>query len=210
MLGAIGQMGRSEEYVTNRLVLIALPLLSCSSMASQVSDNRATPVGVLHVLVQRLDPGGPVPVAQKGSLHGGDKLVMSAVTESLAPSYLYVLQQTAAGTFETLVPATNQAPMPTKPDELVQLPGDGKWFQLDQRIGEEVLYVVASEHMLEQSAVLKLIRSGLADGTRDPPPEIPPPRRGPYFLKPEERAAVRHGFFSTQGVAVVRFQYRHD
>lgn len=167
-------------------------------------------MGVLRVLVQRLDQEGPVPVTHKSTLHSGDKLIMSAVVETLAPSYVYVVQQTASGTFETLVPAVNQAPIPTKPDELVQLPGDGKWLQLDQRTGNEALYLIASESLLEQSAVLKLIRKGVADGTREPPPEIPPPRRGIYFVKEEERAAVRHGFFSTDGAAVVRFQYRHE
>lgn len=196
--------------MTKRMMLGGLLFMSCASPGERVSDSGRAPIGVLHTLVQRLDKDGPVPVARNSTLRSGDRLAVSAVLETTKPSFLYVVLQTAAGSSEVLVPAANAPPTPTKPDALVQLPGDGKWFQLDEHRGDEVLYVVASESLLEQSAVLKLIQTA-TEGVRDPPPPtIKPPNRGIYFVREAERAAAQHSLFLDNRAAVVRFSYRHE
>ena len=93
------------------------------------------------------------------------------------------------------------APMPQPPRPL-QLPASGQWFQLDEKVGDETLYVLASTQRLDVGAAKQQLLSR-TDGdvvrAREPPPEVTERNRGEAI-----QAAL-----AADGTALLSFPLRH-
>ena len=129
--------------------------------------------------------GGQRGVDQGATLKSGDKIALSV--SLTRPAYIYVLQFFPDGSAEVLFPGPGEEHPITGTQ---RVPGTG-WFQLDDAVGEENVYVVASAEPLAQAdaAVMKTVDT--VRTTHKAPPEAPsgtaltePAPREPDPVKP--------------------------
>ncbi len=194
--------------MTRRTVLLALCLSACAGNSTWNAGKSTDLQGVVGLLMQQTDGGRHQPIPAGRTLHSGDRLnIVAQVTQ---PAFLYVVQETGNHALSMLVPGGDAPLIKAELGQVLNLPSDGTWFQLDQQTGEESLYLVASEQSLDASSVFHLIRSDAFERVRDPPPIVGPKDRGIRFRTPEERAAARCAPFSAKGTGVLRLSYRHE
>lgn len=172
------------------------------TVVEQVSLQVKTPTQV-GVGWRALAPGDELTI--------GDRFALRI--EVSAPVYLYVSQRSPGGQLVALLPPEGTAPAQVAPGLVTQLPsGDGAWFQLDDKPGEEDLYVVASTALMDRKAVQSEMDRAPKD-RGDPPPLAggknkrsadPVEKRGYDRVA---QALVKP--LDTRGVAVLRFWLRH-
>ncbi len=119
--------------------------------------------------------GGQRGVDQGATLKSGDKIALSVTVSR--PAYIYVLQFFPDGSAEVLFPGPGEE-LPVSGTQRV--PNTG-WFQLDDAVGEEHVYVVASAEPLAKAdgAVKKTVDTVRI--TRKAPPE---PAAGTAITEP--------------------------
>lgn len=131
--------------------------------------------------------GGQRGVDQGATLKSGDKIALSVSVSR--PAYVYVLQFFADGSAEVLFPGPGEE----RPINGTQrVPGTG-WFQLDNAVGEENVYVVASAEPIAKAdaAVMKTVDT--VRTTHKAPPDVatgtaltePAPRDVPEPTQPD-------------------------
>ncbi len=116
--------------------------------------------------------GGRRPIAAGDSLRSGDRMTMTISVDR--PAYAYVLQFFPDGTATVLFPQPNEDNRITGS---MQVPPSGA-FELDDVLGEETVYVVASTRPLAQAdatvmAAVEDVRRNAPDAAPATLPTIP-------------------------------------
>lgn len=106
--------------------------------------------GLRYRLIRQLLDGTEVDVDSATTFHSGDKLKLSF--ESNIAGYLYVAMQGSSGNWAVLFPSAqiNGGRNQIAPLEEYDVPSDGGWFQFDQNVGTENLFVFLSREPLSQ------------------------------------------------------------
>ena len=174
------------------------------------------------------DAGGTQkPVAMGSTLKTGDRIALSVTVTR--PAHIYVVQVFPDGNAGVLFPGPNE----DRPITGTQrIPGTG-WFELDQVVGEENVYVIASTEALEKAdakvarTVTEVRSTGKAaiqnldassgitsggsaapksEGTEGAASELVATRG---LFRVESDSSLR-ATADAQGVAVFRFSFKHD
>ncbi|HUQ07395.1 MAG TPA: DUF4384 domain-containing protein [Kofleriaceae bacterium] len=125
------------------------------------------------------------------TLRSGDQVTMELTVDRAA--YAYVLQFFADGSATVLFP---HAAEDNRVSGTTRVPPTG-WFQLDDTVGEETVYVVASTRPLAQvdASVLAVVdevrRTGVAPPPDASPADAPPPTATPLPASGRPPAATR-------------------
>ena len=115
------------------------------------SSTTGTPsAGLRYRLIRQLPDGTEVDVDSATTFHSGDKLKLSF--ESNIAGYLYVAMQVSSGNWAVLFPSAqiNGGRNQITPLEEYDVPSDGGWFQFDEHVGTEHLFVFLSRDPLSQ------------------------------------------------------------
>lgn len=136
-----------------------------------------------------------------GTLRTGDRF--SLRLSVIVPLYLSVVQQSASGQSTTLHPQPGAAPTVISVGTPLLLPAIGT-FQLDERVGRETIWVVASTAGLSEETVREEIARAAATVTTE---REPPPTSSTTGGRPGE---VLWGGLEPRGVGVVRFRMAHQ
>jgi hypothetical protein len=156
-------------------------------------------------------PQGERPILEGQTLHNGDSIALRV--RASQPAYLYIVHFAPDGSAETLFPTAEYDQLP--PRCPLRLPLRGSLI-LQDPVGLEDLRVVASRRPLA------LADDRLCEELRlpcTPPPAAAPPRVAPCQEMPPARQTlvaqraifpeVKVGSDQGQGVASVRFSFRH-
>lgn len=150
---------------------IALALLiGCGGGAAKPPDPQqpAQPVqaGALELTFQALTDSQK-PVAMGSTLRSGDRIALSLTVTR--PAHIYVMQFFPDGSADVLFPKPGEE----KPMSGTQrIPGTG-WFELDNVVGDENVYVVASVEPLAQADAAVKRTVDVVRTSRKAPPEDP-------------------------------------
>lgn len=154
--------------------------------ASEVSVPLALTVrvnGKAGRLLRALDPGD--------TLHSGD--LVELVVSVDRPAFVYIVQRFPDGSAAVLHPESGDLQLPAALE--TRLPEPGAWYQLDQTVGEEHLYVVASERPLSDAdrEVAEALARVRTEGTLEAPAVAPaaPPRPAPVATPKSEATSSR-------------------
>jgi hypothetical protein len=114
------------------------------------STTGAPAPGLRYRLIRQLPGGSEVDVDSATTFHSGDKLKLSF--ESNIAGYLYVAMQGSSGNWAVLFPSAqiNGGRNQIAPLEEYEVPSDGGWFQFDENVGTENLFVFLSREPLSQ------------------------------------------------------------
>ena len=115
------------------------------------ANSTGTPsAGLRYRLIRQLPDGTEVDVDSATTFHSGDKLKLSF--ESNIAGYLYVAMQGSSGNWAVLFPSAqiNGGRNQLAPLEEYDVPSDGGWFQFDDNVGTENLFVFLSREPLSQ------------------------------------------------------------
>ena len=106
--------------------------------------------GLRYRLIQQRADGTEVDVDTATTFHSGDKLKLSF--ESNIAGFLYVAMQGSSGNWTVLFPSAqiNGGRNQLAPLEEYDVPSDGGWFQFDDHVGTENLFVFLSREPLSQ------------------------------------------------------------
>ena len=89
-----------------------------------------------------------IEVEDGGILHSGDMFRIRFELQKEA--YLYLFSRDTQGNLARIFPAHGgEAPPKFKPNELYIIPKDEQWFRLDDNIGRETVYLIASPKAIE-------------------------------------------------------------
>ena len=154
----------------------------------------------LTVTAQALPEGqaGWRPLTEGSALQSGDRFALRVAVER--PAYVYLLQQTEEGRRQLWPPPGESGRV--SPQVLVDLPGGGAYFRLDQTPRREILYAVATEAPLDaaqlEAALAAAVRRA---GGREVPPTKDTIVRGTGDAL---QAPLQHG----AAVAWLRFSHK--
>ncbi len=193
--------------MNRRSLLYAFFLASCAGAQSRVGGTGAGQTGIVKVQVLRQTDQGPSAVTNGATLHSGDRLRL--IVEVPLPAFLYVVQQNANNALVMLLPAPGAAPVSIQPGSPTRLPTEAQWFVLDEEVGEETLYLIATTRPLDSANVIQLLTSGDFTRDRDPPPLVPDKKRGITRSATSDSTPLNENL-SKDGIAVVRFRYLHE
>ena len=114
------------------------------------STTGAPAAGLRYRLIQQRPDGTGVDVDTATTFHSGDKVKLSF--ESNISGYLYVAMQGSSGNWAVLFPSAqiNGGRNQLAPLEEYDVPSDGGWFQFDDNVGTENLFVFLSREPLSQ------------------------------------------------------------
>ena len=114
------------------------------------STTGAPAAGLRYRLIQHKPDGTDVDVDTTTPFHSGDKVKLSF--ESNISGYLYVAMQGSSGNWAVLFPSAqiNGGRNQLAPLEEYDVPSDGGWFQFDENVGTENLFVFLSREPLSQ------------------------------------------------------------
>lgn len=114
------------------------------------STTGAPAAGLRYRLIQQRPDGTDVDVDTATTFHSGDKVKLSF--ESNISGYLYVAMQGSSGNWAVLFPSVqiNGGRNQLAPLEEYDVPSDGGWFQFDENVGTENLFVFLSREPLSQ------------------------------------------------------------
>ncbi len=135
-----------------RALPIVAPGAASPLTAQQLFSNTAAgaPAGLRYRLIQQRPDGAEVDVDAGAIFRSGDKLKLSF--ESNIAGYLYVAMQGTSGNWAVLFPSAqiNGGRNQIAPLEQYDVPSDGGWFQFDDQVGTEHLFVFLSREPLSQ------------------------------------------------------------
>lgn len=144
--------------------------------------------------------GGWYSVAPGETLVSGTELSLRVTVP--APSYAFIGHRIGSGAIEVIYPAASAPPLRVEPGQPLLVPGPGKWLTLDERTGEEALFLV-SQPTPEHDAAQQLFKErGEAScvKTRDPPPPD---------VKIRDRGFSVRGPIDDAGIAVLCLPFHH-
>lgn len=181
-----------------RFALLFPILVACVTPQGAAPAFLPDNVGLLKLQVKAVGPSGWHELVPGATLQSRDRLDLAV--EVSQEAHLYVVQWTAKESLSVLSPGEGGTPIKALPNHVVHLPGSGKWFQLDDTPGSEVLYVIASPHPMATPAVKALIASGRFLDEREPPPTVSDKKRGSWLQT----------MLTADRAAVLRFPYQHQ
>lgn len=133
------------------------------------------------------------------------------------PLYVYVVRYSATAWSTRMFPLRGDFQL--NPDEWLRLPADKKDYQLDDKVGDETLYVVASRAPIDADTCkrLRLLcdkpgASPRSDNEDPPPPApdtTPPEASDPEVVKAGEELTAVQKSDKTKDVAILRFPFKH-
>jgi hypothetical protein len=157
--------------------------------------------GVVSVSVQAVGADSDLHALLPGStLRSGERFAVAV--SSSRPVFVYVGQRAAVGPVELIYPPSDPQIPSADPSRMLQLPAGGQWFQLDEKVGDETLYVLASTQRLDVSAARQQLLSRTESDvvrTREPPPVLTERNRGEWI-----QAAL-----AADGIARLSFPLKH-
>lgn len=156
-----------------------------------------------------LSPGQP--------LHSQDAYALKLRVDK--PAYVYVVRYSATAWSTRMFPLRGDFQL--GPDEWLRLPADKKDYQLDDKSGDEILYVIASPKPIDGDTCkrVRLLceKPGKKPGPEgpegdDPPPPAPDSKpledKDPELQRAgEEVTAVQKS--DKNGIAILRFPFQH-
>ena len=127
-----------------------VPALAATAKQLFSSTTGAPAAGLRYRLIQHKPDGTDVDVDTATTFHSGDKVKLSF--ESNISGYLYVAMQGSSGNWAVLFPSAqiNGGRNQLAPLEEYDVPSDGGWFQFDENVGTENLFVFLSREPLSQ------------------------------------------------------------
>ena len=128
----------------------AVPAPPATAKELFASSTGTPSAGLRYRLIRQLPDGSEVDVDSATTFHSGDKLKLSF--ESNIAGYLYVAMQGSSGNWAVLFPSAqiNGGRNQLAPLEEYDVPSDGGWFQFDENVGTENLFVFLSREPLSQ------------------------------------------------------------
>lgn len=128
----------------------AVPAPPATAKELFASSTGTPSAGLRYRLIRQLPDGTEVDVDSATTFHSGDKLKLSF--ESNIAGYLYVAMQGSSGNWAVLFPSAqiNGGRNQLAPLEEYDVPSDGGWFQFDENVGTENLFVFLSREPLSQ------------------------------------------------------------
>jgi hypothetical protein len=134
-------------------------------------------------------------------LKSGDQFQMRVRADRAA--YLYVVQFFPDGTSQVLFPAEGEVSIAA--DEEMRLPPEGYWFKLDDTVGRENIYVIASERPITEAdkATAALLSEVRRSGSK-PKPKKPPQKKVPPDALAQAEPQVSGLTMKTRGVLLVK------
>ena len=128
----------------------AIPAAAVTAKELFSSTTGSPSAGLRYRLIRQLPDGTEVDVDSATTFHSGDKLKLSF--ESNIAGYLYVAMQGSSGNWAVLFPSAqiNGGRNQITPLEEYDVPSDGGWFQFDEHVGTEHLFVFLSRDPLSQ------------------------------------------------------------
>ena len=128
----------------------AVPAPPATAKELFASSTGTPSAGLRYRLIRQLPDGTEVDVDSATTFHSGDKLKLSF--ESNIAGYLYVAMQGSSGNWAVLFPSAqiNGGRNQLAPLEEYDVPSDGGWFQFDDNVGTENLFVFLSREPLSQ------------------------------------------------------------
>jgi hypothetical protein len=129
---------------------VAAPVAAVTAKELFANTSGAPAAGLRYRLIRQLPDGSEVDVDSATTFHSGDKLKLSF--ESNIAGYLYVAMQGSSGNWAVLFPSAqiNGGRNQIAPLEEYDVPSDGGWFQFDETVGTENLFVFLSREPLSQ------------------------------------------------------------
>ena len=127
-----------------------VPAAAVTAKELFANTSGAPAAGLRYRLIRQLPDGSEVDVDSATTFHSGDKLKLSF--ESNIAGYLYVAMQGSSGNWAVLFPSAqiNGGRNQIAPLEEYDVPSDGGWFQFDENVGTENLFVFLSREPLSQ------------------------------------------------------------
>jgi len=128
----------------------AIPAAAVTAKELFSSTTGSPSAGLRYRLIRQLPDGTEVDVDSATTFHSGDKLKLSF--ESNIAGYLYVAMQGSSGNWTVLFPNAqiNGGRNQITPLEDYDVPSEGGWFQFDENVGTEHLFVFLSRDPLSQ------------------------------------------------------------
>lgn len=189
------------------------------AQVATVREAQAARVRLSLQVDQVLAGGRRAPVRPGQVLRNGDRFALTVTVDRQA--YIYVVQVLPGRTSAVLFPGEREGDPLATPARPLTIPPQGESFLLDDSVGSEEIYVIASTRPLSQAdpelaRYLRLTHSASTRGldTADPPPPPPPipvkstDRGNPIPGNkddPAQRMQTDEG-----GMAVLRFPFRHE
>lgn len=205
--------------------LLLVVMLGCGSKPPPAPVEPPVTTAPLELTFQTFAEaeGGQRPVASGDTLHTGDRIALSVTVTR--PAFIYVVQRFPDGKAGVLFPRPSE-------DRAIsgtqRIPGTG-WFELDQVVGEEHVFVIASTGPLAQAdaAVMQTIEDVRAKGQLGGAAQVSAiagsaaPKIDEGTGTKAEIIATRgltrveadrsiHATADDRGVAVFRFSFKHD
>lgn len=187
------------QLLTRQNCVLSLSLLLIGCPKPSQTPNDKTGRFSLEVQLPKEGVLDPELLANGGTLRSGDRFALRLTV--IEPLYLYVEQHAASGAISALHPPAADPPQTTVPGTALLLPASGS-FQLDERIGRESIWVVASRSPLTPAQAGTAVSDAAATKTteRDPPPTTSVRGRG----------KVLWGGLDARGIGVIRFRLVHQ
>ena len=128
----------------------AVPAPPATAKELFASSTGTPSAGLRYRLIRQLPDGAEVDADSATTFHSGDKLKLSF--ESNIAGFLYVAMQGSSGNWAVLFPSAqiNGGRNQIAPLEEYDVPSDGGWFQFDDNVGTENLFVFLSREPLSQ------------------------------------------------------------
>lgn len=181
--------------------LLTALLAGCAGTKSNLSESRNGPLASLQV--STMEGGSPQPVAPGQTLQSGNQFLVSVGVER--PSYVYLALASGGRPPALIVPDKGESPPRIEPGVVRQFPAPGKYFTLDDQLGEESIVAVFATQPLSEAQLTEFLSGGERtatarsessdEKTRDVPPIATTATRG---IVREKSAANR----DTAGVKV--------
>lgn len=131
--------------------MLAVLLAGCAGTKSNLSESRNGPLASLQV--STMEGGSPQPVAPGQTLQSGNQFLVSVGVER--PSYVY-LALASGGRPRVIVPDKGESPPRIEPGAVRQFPAPGKYFTLDDQLGEESIVAVFASQPLSPAQLTEL------------------------------------------------------
>lgn len=137
------------------LVVLGVAILGLSGPASVESQDEAN-IGFRWAFVALVDAGSvrqQIPITQDTTLKTGDQLKMSV--ELRTPCFVYVIYHGAQGEVRQLFPYdTQQFATDYQASKKYDIPPGEAWFRLNDQVGRETFYLLASVQRLTELETL--------------------------------------------------------
>jgi hypothetical protein len=164
----------------------------------------------LTLRVVTLSNGIRRPVAPGDTLRTGDRLEMIVDVDTSA--YVYITQVFPDGTAAVLFPESGDFKVPA--DTSTRVPPEGKWFELDEVIGNEHVVVIASGKPLDEAdqeakRVLDDIRKPATKSKKKKQPMVLSLKTRGLLLVGQDADKSMKAKTDEKGVALFRFSFKH-